>query len=325
MMKKYAFGVDIGGTTTKLGFFEADGKLIDKWEIKTRTESEGKFILADIAKEIKNKIENVNISFTNLEGIGLGVPGPVSHDGIVLKCVNLGWDIVDVKRKFTKLTGLEVKVGNDANVAALGEIWQGAGQGYKNIVMITLGTGVGGGIILNGRILSGVHGASGEIGHMTMNDSEIEICGCGNKGCLEQYASATGVVQMTKNFLDKEIETQSNLREYTNITAKDIFDEAKKGDIISLKMVEKVGRLIGKSLAMISCIIDPDLIIVGGGMAEAGDILFDSIGKYYYTFAFHTSRHIPIKAAVLGNNAGIYGGAKLLLEKYNENNGGLEG
>ena len=177
-MKKYAFGVDIGGTTCKIGFFETSGVLIDKWEIKTNTANNGESILSDVAQAVDNKLAQEGISKDEVQGIGVGVPGPVKHDGIVNRCINLGWGVLNVEEELGSLTGLKVKAGNDANVAALGEMWQGGGKGYKDVVMVTLGTGVGGGVIINGKMIAGFHGAGGEIGHITVNKEEIEACNC---------------------------------------------------------------------------------------------------------------------------------------------------
>ncbi|MBQ1393937.1 MAG: ROK family protein, partial [Lachnospiraceae bacterium] len=229
-MKKFCVGVDIGGTTVKIGLFSEEGKIEEKWEIVTRKDEGGSFILSDIAASIEEKIQKNNVKKEDVVGIGIGVPGPVTADGTVLKCVNLGWGIFNVAEEVKKLTGIEnVKVGNDANVAALGEMWQGGGKGYKNIVMMTLGTGVGGGIILDGKILTGSKGAAGEIGHITVNYDEEDTCNCGKKGCLEQFASATGIVKEEKRLLlvsDKP----SKLRDLQYLSAKAIFDAAKEGD-----------------------------------------------------------------------------------------------
>ncbi|HIX68564.1 MAG TPA: ROK family glucokinase [Candidatus Anaerostipes excrementavium] len=313
-MKQYAFGVDIGGTTAKIGLFETKGKLIEVWEIPTRKEEKGRYILPDIADEIEKKMLEKGIFKSQVEGIGMGVPGPISPDGSVLKCVNLGWGVFSVEQEMTKLTGLKAKAGNDANVAALGEMWQGGGQGYKNIVMITLGTGVGGGIINDGHILPGMDGAAGEIGHIPMRDDEEESCGCGKKGCLEQYASANGIVRITKRYLKKHSEIDSVLRKKESYTSKEIFEEAKKGDKAALHMVDEVGKMLGKALAAISCVVNPEAFVIGGGMSKAGDILLEAIKKYYKKYAFHAARNTTFKFALLSNNAGIYGAVKLVLE-----------
>lgn len=313
-MKKYAFGVDIGGTTVKIGIFETNGNLLDTWEIPTRIEENGKYILGDIAEAVEKKLEEKSISRLDVEGIGIGVPGPVGPDGTVLKCVNLGWGIFNVENELGQITGFKVRAGNDANVAALGEMWQGGGKGYKDMVMVTLGTGVGGGIIINGHILAGINGAAGEIGHIPMRDDEPETCGCGKKGCLEQYASATGIVRITKEYLEKNPEVKTTLRGMDGFTAKEIFDEAKKGDKAALTMVDEVGCMLGKALASIACTVNPEAFVIGGGMAKAGNTLLDAIKKYYTQYAFHAACKTTFKNAELSNNAGIYGGVRLVLE-----------
>ncbi|RHR25647.1 ROK family protein [Clostridium sp. AF19-22AC] len=312
-MKKYAFGVDIGGTTVKLGLFETDGNLLEMWEIPTRTVSGGKFILGDISEAVYEKLSERGISHLDVEGIGIGVPGPVGQDGTVFKCVNLGWDVFNVERELGELTGMRVKAGNDANVAALGEMWQGGGKGCRNIVMITLGTGVGGGVIIDGHILAGYNGAAGEIGHLPMTDDETECCGCGKKGCLEQYASATGIVRMTKKYLDAHKDMDSSLRSIETFSAKDIFDAAKAKDEAAVVMVNGLGRMLGKGLAQIACVVNPEAFVIGGGVAKAGDILLDAIRKYYVEYAFHAARDTEFRLASLGNEAGIYGGVKLII------------
>lgn len=314
-MRKYAFGVDIGGTTVKIGLFETTGNLLETWEIPTRTENGGQYILSDIQKSMERKLEEKGISMSEVEGIGMGVPGPVSSDGTVLKCVNLGWDVFNVEHRLGVMAGgIKVKVGNDANVAALGEMWQGGGKGYRNIVMVTLGTGVGGGIIVDGHILPGINGAAGEIGHIPMRDGETESCGCGKHGCLEQYASASGIVNITKRYLSEHPEVSSTLRGMDGFTSKEIFEEAKLGDKAALVMVDEVGKLLGKALASIACVLDPEVFVIGGGMAKAGEILLESIRKYFRVYAFHASHETKFCMAELGNSAGIYGGVRMLIE-----------
>lgn len=313
-MKKYAFGVDIGGTTVKMGLFETSGNLLDIWEIPTRIQESGKYILGDIAEAVNKKLNEKRISNLDVEGIGMGVPGPVQSDGTVLGCVNLGWNTFNVEQELRKLTGFKVKAGNDANVAALGEMWQGGGKGYKNLVMITLGTGVGGGIIIDEHILAGRDGAAGEIGHIPMRDDETECCGCGKKGCLEQYASATGIVRMTRKYLKENPEAESALGNITDYTAKDIFDLAKEGDKVAFAMADEVGLMLGKALASIACVLNPDVFVIGGGMAKAGDFLLEIIRRHYTQYAFHAAREAVFHKAKLSNNAGIYGGVRLILE-----------
>ena len=310
-MKKYIFGVDLGGTTVKMGLFLSSGELLHTWEIPTRTEKGGKYILGDIADSVIETLREREISKDDVEGIGIGVPGPVGADGTVFKCVNLGWDVFNVADRLQELTGLKVKAGNDANVAALGEMWQGGGKGCHSIVMITLGTGIGGGIILNGEILSGTNGAAGEVGHIPVWDDETEMCGCGKRGCLEQYGSATGIVRVAKRYL-KAHDEPSILRQYDDFTAKEVCDAAKENDAIAIEILDLVGKTLGKALACISCVVNTEAFVIGGGVSRAGSILLDPIEKYFKEYAFHAARDTEFKLATLGNNAGIYGGAKMI-------------
>ena len=312
-MKKYGFGVDIGGTTIKMGFFETSGKLIDKWEIKTNTENKGESILSDVAQAIDNKLAQEGISKDDVQGIGIGVPGPVTSDGVVHRCVNLGWGVKSVADELASLTGLNVKVGNDANVAALGEMWKGAAEGSKDVIVVTLGTGVGGGIIVDGKIVNGATGAGGEIGHITVNDDEIEPCNCGQYGCLEQYASATGIVRMAKRKLAKSAET-TTLRDIEDLSAKAIFDEAKAGDEIAKGLVDELGKILGSALANMACVVNPEVIVIGGGVSKAGQILIDVIKKHFVETSFHACRDANFVLAVLGNDAGIYGCVQMILD-----------
>lgn len=313
-MANYVFGVDIGGTTVKIGLFTIQGEMTDKWEITTRTDEGGKYILGDIAASIEDKLAEKQIDKSDVAGVGMGVPGPVKADGTVIKCVNLGWGIFNVEDELSQLIGLPVKAGNDANMAALGEMWQGGGKGYKDIVMVTLGTGVGGGIILNGRMLAGTNGAGGEIGHICVDDDETEMCGCGNKGCLEQYTSATGIVRSAKIILNTT-DKPSKLRQVQYISAKEIFDAAKEGDEVASSLVENHGKVLGKALAQIACVVDPEVFVIGGGVSKAGDILIHTTEKYFSQYAFHACRQTKFALATLGNDAGMYGGACSILNR----------
>ena len=311
-MAKYVFGVDIGGTTVKIGLFSIEGELLDKWEITTRTDDGGAYILSDIAASIDNKLTEKEITKEDVKGVGMGVPGPVKEDGTVIKCVNLGWGIFNAANELSELTGLPVKVGNGANMAALGEYWQGGGKEYDNVVMVTLGTGVGGGIILNGKMLAGVNGAGGEIGHMTIDLNEQDACNCGKKGCLEQYASATGIVRLANRAL-QATDKPSRLREVKYISAKEIFDAAKNGDDLALDLIEEHGRRLGYALANVACVVDPEVFVIGGGVSKAGDILITTTKKFFQEYAFHACRNTEFKLATLGNDAGMYGGAASVL------------
>jgi glucokinase len=312
-MSKVCFGVDIGGTTVKIGMFREDGTLGSQCEIPTRKEDAGSLIIPDICDKLSKMLLDNNLTKKDVIGVGMGIPGAVADDGTVLKCVNLGWGIFNVADKFKEVFGdVNVKCGNDANVAALGEMFKGSGEGTKNMVMITLGTGVGGGVIIGGKIITGVNGAAGEIGHMPMCDDEEDTCGCGKKGCLEQYGSATGVVKIAKKILDGTDEA-SKLRSLDNITAKDVFDNAKLGDDIAVQAVEELAKYLGKAAAYISCVVDPEAFVIGGGVSKAGQFLLDRIENYYKEYAFFASRDTRFTLASLGNDAGIYGAAALIL------------
>lgn len=312
-MKKYCFGVDVGGTTVKLGYFDTEGTLLDKWEIPTRTADGGKAILPDIAASIQEKMKEKGMDPDEVVGVGIGVPGPVDGEGTIYRAVNLGWGVFNIKKELEAILNLPVEAGNDANVAALGEMWMGGGQGHKDLVAVTLGTGVGGGIIAGGKIFSGVTGAAGEIGHIHVSDEEPEECGCGNYGCLEQYASATGVVRLANRRLAKD-DKASSLRELETVTAKDVWDAVKAGDEVAIEIAEQFGAILGKGLAVVASVVNPEIFVIGGGVSKAGDILLDYIRKNYVPYVFHGSRNALFALATLGNDAGIYGAAKMVLD-----------
>lgn len=313
-MKKYGFGIDIGGTTCKIGLFETTGQLVEKWEIPTNTKEDGKNILSDIADSLQKKMSQRTISKEELEGIGVGLPGPVRMDGIVPMCVNLGWKNRNVSKELeAMMDGIPVRAGNDANVAALGEMWQGGGKGCENVVMVTLGTGVGGGIIVNGRIVSGSNGAGGEIGHITVNPHEEISCNCGRNGCLEQYASATGITRLARECLAREHE-ESLLDQAEEVSAKTVFDAYKEGDSTAAKIVEKFASFLGNALSNIACVTDPEVFVIGGGVSKAGEPLLDVVHKYYRKSAFSSCADTRFALASLGNDAGMYGCVKLILD-----------
>lgn len=313
-MSKYAFGIDIGGTTVKMGLFSAEGEMIESWEIPTRKEESGAYILPDIAKAMEDKMQERGFTKEEIIGVGIDVPGPILEDRIVNRCVNLGWGVVDVTKELKLLTGIDnIKVANDANAAALGEMWKGGGQGHSDVVMITLGTGVGGGVIMDGKIVCGHFGAGGEIGHVLMNRFEQKPCACGKKGHLEQYTSATGIVRRAYEVLAIS-DRPSTLRDLEIITAKDVFDHAKQGDAIALEIVDFVGAVLGGACAMISCVVDPEIYVIGGGVSKAGEILINTVRKYFRSGAFHASEDAKFALATLGNDAGMYGSVKMVLD-----------
>ena len=313
-MKKYGFGVDVGGTTCKLGLFETNGTLVDKWEIPTNTENNGASIPKDIVAAVHNKMVEKGLTKDDVEGIGMGLPGAVSEDGVVNKCVNLGWGVVPIEAQMEELSGLKVRAANDANIAALGEAWMGAGKGCHSVVMVTLGTGIGGGIVLNNRILTGFNGAAGEIGHIVVNEDEILQCNCGNHGCIEQYASATGIVMMAHRHLDRSGKP-SALRDMGDFSAKDVFDQAKAGDELAKEVVHQVCYLLGKMIATVCNVVNPEVVLIGGGVSKAGQIIIDEIKEGFDVGIFHACADTKITLATLGNDAGIYGGVGLILHE----------
>ncbi|MBE5904478.1 MULTISPECIES: ROK family glucokinase [Pseudobutyrivibrio] len=314
-MAKYGFGLDLGGTTCKCGLFTNEGELLDKWEVPTDTSNGGVNILKNLAATVKEKMAEKNISADDVSGVGIGIPGPVSGDGVVNRCVNLGWGVFNVEKEFSdELGGIKVKAGNDANVAALGEAWMGAAKEYSSSVMVTLGTGVGGGVIINDEIITGAAGAAGEIGHIRVNYTEEMTCGCGNHGCLEQYCSATGIARLAKIRLAMN-EDESGLRAIPteNIDAKAVFDEAKKGDVVAKEVVKRACEYLAQGLQVISAVVNPEAFVIGGGVSKAGQILIDEVEYRFNQIAFHGCRNTKIILATLGNDAGIYGAMKLIL------------
>jgi glucokinase len=314
---KYGFGVDLGGTTVKLAFFNDEGTMLNKWEIPTVTSNGGSRILPDIAASIRAHLDKVGVADSDVLGIGIGVPGPVNGKGVVNKCVNLGWGVFNIHEELGKLTGFPVKAGNDANVAALGEYWKGGGQGCENMIFATLGTGVGGGIVVDGKLVHGVHGAGGEIGHLVLNREETEPCGCGKCGCVEQYCSATGIVRMAEKHLAATNEA-SSLRDIFPLTCKDVFDHAAAGDAVASDILEKVYAYLGEFLADLCAVLDPEAVVLGGGVSKAGLPLLDGARRYFDKYAFHGTKGVRFELASLGNDAGAYGAFKLALGEFGE-------
>ena len=308
---KYIFGVDLGGTTVKMGLFNESGEVLDKWEIVTVKDNNGAKILPDIADSIKGKVSEKNINKEDVIGVGIGAPGPIDSEGNIYGAPNLGWGTFNVSKTLSDLTGFKVKTGNDANVAALGEMWMGGGKGYKSIVMVTLGTGVGGGVIVDEKIVAGAKGAGGEIGHILVNPHETETCGCGKKGCLEQYGSATGVVRLANRRLAKD--DKASVLRGKSVDCKAVWDAVKEGDEVAIEIANEFGKILGRGLGIIACVVNPEAFVIGGGVSKAGDILLDYIVKNFKETTFRGCRETDFKLATLGNDAGIYGAAKLVM------------
>lgn len=307
----YGFGVDVGGTTVKIGLFEEGGAMLDRCEIPTRTENEGENILPDIARRLQAMLEENDIATENVIGIGIGVPGPVNDEGLVNRCVNLNWGVFNLHEALGTLTGLRVKAGNDANCAALGEYWKGGGAGAKSTLFITLGTGIGGGVILNGKVLGGAHGVGGEVGHITVSAPDKLPCTCGKLGCVEQYASANGIARMAKQRL-KSTDTPSALCQTQCLTSKDVFDAAKQGDTLAIDTLEQVFDYLGEALASACCVVDPERVVLGGGVSKAGDYLLQGVSDHFNRHMFHACKGTQFSLATLGNDAGMYGAFRLL-------------
>ncbi|MCI2047520.1 MAG: ROK family glucokinase [Faecalibacterium sp.] len=311
-MKEYAFGIDLGGTTAKVGLFTTSGALLEKWEVATDTSNRGENILRNLAKSVEEKMTEKDLRPEDVAGVGIGVPGPVMEDRYVPVCANLGgWGDLDISANLSALLdGMVVKTGNDANVAALGEIWMGTAKGCRNMVLLTLGTGVGGGVIVDGKVICGMHGAGGEVGHITVNRHEEATCGCGKHGCLEQYSSATGIVRCMKKRLAAS--KAASLLRGKEFTAKDVFDAARAGDALAKAQVEESADMLGFAMASIAATVDPEMFLLGGGVSRAGDILTDAVAAAYKKYAFHACLETPIRVASLGNDAGIYGAVRLV-------------
>lgn len=312
---KYGFGIDLGGTTVKIAYFDQEGTMLDKWEIPTVTAGGGVQILPDIAQSVQGYLDTKGIPRKQILGLGIGVPGPVSGKGVVNRCVNLGWGVFNIADSLSELTGFPVKAGNDANVAALGEFWKGGGQGCENMVFVTLGTGVGGGIVVDGRLLHGSHGSGAEIGHMVLRSQEPERCSCGKHGCVEQYCSATGIVRLAKRHLASS-EMPSTLRSLDTFAAKDVFDAGKAGDALALEVLDEFYRLMGEFLGSLCSVVDPEMVVLGGGVSKAGTMLLDGVEPWFHKYVFHAASDVKFSLASLGNDAGAYGAFKLALDAF---------
>lgn len=310
-MKRYCFGVDVGGTTIKMGLFTVEGELLEKWEIPTRTENQSEAVLPDVAAAVKGKMAEKGIDKQEVAGVGFGVPGPVTSEGVIVMNANLGWRNKHVSKELEELTGLPCKGGNDVKTAGLGEMWRGGAAGYKDTVFITLGTGVGAAIIVDSKVILGSKGAAGEVGHIKVDGEITQPCGCGGMGCMEQFASAPGIVRMAKQLLE-ESDRPSLLRE-GEITAKAVFDAVKAGDEVAKEVAEKFGHYLGYALAATAAIVDPEAFIIGGGVSRAGDILIEYVQKYYKQYVWPGCRDKEFVLAKLGNDAGIYGAASYVL------------
>ncbi|KAF1162575.1 glucokinase [Streptococcus agalactiae] len=316
-MSKKLLGIDLGGTTIKFGILTLEGEVQEKWAIETNTLENGRHIVSDIVESLKHRLSLYGLTKDDFLGIGMDSPGAVDRTSkTVTGAFNLNWaDTQEVGSVIEKEVGIPFFIDNDANVAALGERWVGAGANNPDVVFVTLGTGVGGGVIADGNLIHGVAGAGGEIGHMIVDPENGFTCTCGNKGCLETVASATGVVRVARQ-LAEQYEGSSAIKAAIDngdtVTSKDIFIAAEDGDKFANSVVERVSRYLGLAAANISNILNPDSVVIGGGVSAAGEFLRSRVEKYFVTFAFpQVKKSTKIKIAELGNDAGIIGAASL--------------
>ncbi len=304
-MWEYGFGIDVGGTAIKTGLFRQDGTVVGQWQFPTDVRDNGSRILPHINDMVRRVMESHRLTSEQVAGLGIGVPGPVLADGTVLGCVNLGWGVLNLPELLGRLTGLPVRAANDANLAALGESWRGAGQGYDSVLLVTLGTGVGGGVVLNGRVLTGRRGGAGEIGHLPMFPEMEDACSCGKRGCMEQLGSATGLLREAKGL---------GVTGPEPLTPKAVCDLARQGDLLALEALHRTADAVGRGLANACCLVDPEIILIGGGLSLAGDILLDPIRAALERYVFPPLRGTPVLPAALSNDAGIFGGARLIFD-----------
>ena len=332
-MGQWTVGVDVGGTEIKLGLF--DDRLREKWSVPTNIQDNGSHILSEIAESIVRKCNDTGIEAKDLNGVGIGLPGPVLEENIVKGCVNLGWSEMAVADQFSGVLAaafgsrnldIPIKAANDANAAALGEMWIGGGKDCRNLVMVTLGTGVGGGVVVDGQILNGMGGCAGEIGHIICVEEEdiVGRCNCGNRGCLEQVASATGIVNYARHYLSKSNISsvlRKLLEEKGSFTAKDVLDAAKSGDEAAYLIMDKITMYLGRALAGICAVVNPECVLIGGGVSAAGEYLRVMVEKHFREQAFSGLKNTPVRLAVLGNEAGISGAAyRIISEKNRKDN-----
>ncbi|KAA0549421.1 ROK family glucokinase [Bacillus sp. BGMRC 2118] len=319
MEQKWYVGIDLGGTTIKMAFVTTEGEIEHKWEIPTDTSQNGELITTSIASSLEQKLQQLSVSKDQLIGVGMGAPGPVNmENGFIYEAVNLGWINYPLKDRLEKATGLQAVIDNDANLAAIGEMWRGAGEGAKNLIAVTLGTGVGGGVIANGDIIHGVNGAAGEIGHYTSIPEGGASCNCGKTGCLETIASATGIVRQAMEQLSEESNStlEALIKQKNKLTAKDVLDAARNGDPLANTVIDQTCFHLGLAIANLSNGVNPEKIVIGGGVSKAGDILLPRIKHYFEKFAFpRVAKGADIAIATLGNDAGVIGAAWLVKTK----------
>ncbi|HEL1643872.1 TPA: ROK family glucokinase [Streptococcus suis] len=319
-MSKKIIGIDLGGTSVKLAILTTEGEIQEKWSIKTNILDDGSHIVPDIIDSIKQRFETHGLTKDDFLGVGMGSPGVVdSEAGTVIGAYNLNWKTLQlVKDQFESALGLPFFIDNDANVAALGEQWVGAGNNNPNVVFMTLGTGVGGGVIAAGNLIRGVKGAGGELGHITVDFDDPFACTCGKKGCLETVASATGIVNLSRRYADQyagDAKLKQMIDDGQDVTAKDVFDLAKEGDDLALIVYRHFSEYLGVACANIAAVLNPAYIVLGGGVSAAGEFLLDGVRKVFAENSFpQIKESTQIVLATRGNDAGVLGAASLVLK-----------
>ncbi|HEM3697209.1 TPA: ROK family glucokinase [Streptococcus suis] len=319
-MSKKIIGIDLGGTSVKLAILTTEGEIQEKWSIKTNILDDGSHIVPDIIESIQHRFETHGLTKDDFLGVGMGSPGVVdSEAGTVIGAYNLNWKTLQlVKEQFESALGLPFFIDNDANVAALGEQWVGAGNNNPNVVFMTLGTGVGGGVIAAGNLIRGVKGAGGELGHITVDFDEPFACTCGKKGCLETVASATGIVNLSRRYADQyagDAKLKQMIDDGQDVTAKDVFDLAKEGDDLALIVYRHFSEYLGVACANIAAVLNPAYIVLGGGVSAAGEFLLDGVRKVFAENSFpQIKESTQIVLATRGNDAGVLGAASLVLK-----------
>lgn len=319
-MSKKIIGIDLGGTSVKLAILTTEGEIQEKWSIKTNILDEGSHIVPDIIDSIKHRFETHGLTKEDFLGVGMGSPGVVdSEAGTVIGAYNLNWKTLQlVKDQFESALGLPFYIDNDANVAALGEQWVGAGNNNPNVVFMTLGTGVGGGVIAAGNLIRGVKGAGGELGHITVDFDAPFACTCGKKGCLETVASATGIVNLTRRYAEEyagDAKLKQLIDDGEEVTAKDVFDLAKEGDDLALIVYHHFSEYLGVACANIAAVLNPAYIVLGGGVSAAGEFLLDGVRNVFAENSFpQIKESTQIVLATRGNDAGVLGAASLVLK-----------
>lgn len=318
-MNRKIIGIDLGGTTTKFAILTPEGEVQQKWSIDTNILEEGSLIVPNIIESINHHLDLFNMKKEDFIGIGMGTPGSVDRaKGTVIGAYNLNWKTLQpVRQQIEEGTGIKFTMDNDANVAALGERWKGAGENNPDVIFITLGTGVGGGIVADGNLLHGVAGCAGEIGHITVDPTGFE-CTCGKRGCLETVSSATGVVRVARQLAEEyagDSALKAQLDDGQEVTSKDVFEFAQADDQLALMVVDKVCFYLGLACGNLGNTLNPSSIVIGGGVSAAGEFLRSRVQKYFEEFTFpQVQESTKIKLAELGNEAGVIGAASLALQ-----------